>query len=37
MLLLRKSPINNRYEAVRRMEFMNLPMQVKQGQLFSEY
>ena len=36
MLLLRKSPINNRYEVVRRMEFMNLPMLVKQGQLFGE-
>lgn len=36
MLLLRKSPVNNRYETVRRMEFMSLPVQVRQGQLFGE-
>lgn len=35
MLLLRKSEISNRYEVVRRMEFMSLPAQVRQGELFS--
>jgi 2'-5' RNA ligase len=34
-LLLKKSPISNRYEVVRRMEFMNLPAAAKQGTLFS--
>ena len=37
MLLLRRTQNNQRYEVVRRMEFMNLPMNVKQGQLFGEY
>ena len=34
MLLLRRSEISKRYEVVRRMEFMSLPMNVKQGELF---
>jgi 2'-5' RNA ligase len=35
MLLLKRSLINKRYEVVRRMEFMSLPMNVKQGSLFA--
>jgi 2'-5' RNA ligase len=34
MLLLKRSPINKRWTVLRRMEFMSLPMDVKQGQLF---
>ena len=34
MILLKRSALNSRYEVVRRMEFMSLPMQVKQGELF---
>lgn len=36
MLLLRRSALSKRYEVVRRMDFMSLPMQVKQGALFGE-
>lgn len=35
MLLLRRSPISKRYEVVRRMEFMSLPQDIKQGELFA--
>jgi 2'-5' RNA ligase len=35
MLLLRRSELNKRYEVVRRMEFLSLPLNVKQGELFS--
>jgi 2'-5' RNA ligase len=35
MILLKRNQANTRYEAVRRFEFMSLPMQVKQGDLFS--
>jgi 2'-5' RNA ligase len=35
MLLLRRSELNKRYEVVRRMDFMSLPLNVKQGELFS--
>ena len=34
MLLLRRSELNKRYEVVRRMEFLSLPLNVKQGELF---
>ena len=35
MLLLRRSGANSNWEVVRRLEFMSLPMQVKQGVLFN--
>jgi 2'-5' RNA ligase len=35
MILLKRSAANSRYEVVRRMEFMSLPAQVRQGELFS--
>jgi hypothetical protein len=35
MILLRRNQFNTRYEAVRRFDFMSLPMQVKQGDLFA--
>jgi 2'-5' RNA ligase len=34
-LLLKRSSSNSRYEVVRRMEFLSLPMHVQQGTLFS--
>lgn len=34
LLLIKRSTISKRYEVVRRMEFMSLPMDVKQGELF---
>ena len=34
VLLLRRSEVSKRYEVVRRMEFMSLPLNVKQGELF---
>ncbi|MBD0368940.1 MAG: 2'-5' RNA ligase family protein [Flavisolibacter sp.] len=35
LLLLRRTAANQNYEVVRRLEFMSLPMNVKQGVLFS--
>jgi 2'-5' RNA ligase len=35
LLLLKRSEISKRYEVLRRMELMSLPMDVKQGELFS--
>jgi 2'-5' RNA ligase len=35
MLLLKRSENNKHYQVVRRMEFMNLPLNVKQGSLFA--
>jgi hypothetical protein len=34
LLLLKKSHISNRYEVVKSMEFMSLPVLVRQGELF---
>ena len=34
MLLLRRSPEENKYQIVQRFEFMNLPVATKQGELF---
>jgi 2'-5' RNA ligase len=36
MFLLRRSALSKRYEVARRMEFMSLPIQIKQGALFGE-
>lgn len=35
MLLLKRSPEENKYQIVQRFEFMNLPVATKQGELFS--
>jgi 2'-5' RNA ligase len=35
LILLRRSNISKRYEVVRKMDMLNLPMEVKQGDLFS--
>lgn len=35
LLLLKRNAVSNRWEEVRRMEFMSLPMAVKQGELFA--
>ena len=34
MLLLKRSPEENKYQIVQRFEFMNLPVATKQGELF---